>query len=54
MGGEATREHIATLMGERGPDVNPVETDWGMSPEAQAQLAKVSAMMPAARAAKRD
>lgn len=52
LGAEETREHLAEIMGQRGPDVNPVDTDWGMSPEAQAQLRKMSGMIPSAAPSK--
>jgi hypothetical protein len=49
MGHEEAEEKLARIMGQRGPGVNPADTNWGLSPSAQAGLARMAAMIPSAR-----
>jgi hypothetical protein len=54
LGGEEAEEALQRIMGNRGPGVNPVNTNWGLSPSAQAALAKMTAMVPRAKPVVKD
>lgn len=49
LGGEEAEERLQNVMGNRGPGVNPSDTNWGLSPQSQAALAKMAAMVPQAK-----
>ena len=48
-GHEDAEERLQRIMGNRGPGVNPADTDWGLNASAQSALARMAAMVPHAK-----
>ena len=49
LGASEANEVLQRIMGNRGRGVNPADTDWGLSPAAQAAAVRLSGMLPPAK-----